>query len=397
MKASTMASLIALASLVAPAAAAGHDPVDRVNARLCGTLLDFTKNSGHDRRIYSAALCECRDLYVYLPPGYDPSRSYALLIWLHSYTMDEREFAIDVAPSIDQAIACGLLPPLIVAAPDGSLTGSPRYAPLGSWYVNSRRGRFADYIVQDVLGFMEQDFAVCPDRGARAIVGFSMGGFGAYSLALKNPDKFKLVAGIAPALNLRYISCTGDYFADFDPNCWCLRDNFDAHDVVGRFYGGLFKTRAWMVVGPVWGKGPCAVARASADNPIELLDRVAPGQQEYFAAYGRADELNIDAQVESFVHVASQRGIHVEARSYLCGNHSIPFMLAALPEFFAWLRTHLSCPNVQPAPQSQATLTQVPPQPNRPVAPRKTALLILPQPDLPVVPAAADNLPIPAR
>src|SRR5437867_2365068 len=156
MSARMSASLLALAASLACAAqacASSHVDADAVNCQLRGTLLDFTRNSGCDRRIYSPSLCECRDLYVYLPPGYDPQGSYPLLIWLHSYTNDEREFAKDVVQLIDRAIACGQLPPLVVAAPDGSLTGNSHYVPLGSWYVNSSRGRFADYITEDVLTF----------------------------------------------------------------------------------------------------------------------------------------------------------------------------------------------------------------------------------------------------
>ena len=139
-----LAGLVALATVVAATALAhaGSDcSADAINARLCGTLLDFTRRACGDRRIYSHALCECRDLYVYLPPGYDPNGCYPLLVWLHSYTDDEREFARHVVDVIDQAIVCGQLPPLVVAAPDGSLTGNPRFVPLGSWYVNSHRGR----------------------------------------------------------------------------------------------------------------------------------------------------------------------------------------------------------------------------------------------------------------
>lgn len=344
----TVAGLMALASLVlgvAPASAQFHHSAECVNARLHGTLLDFTQNGGCDRRIYSSALCECRDLYVYLPPGYDPKGQYPVLIWLHSYTDDECEFAKHVVPVIDRAVASGELPPLIVAAPDGSLRGNYHWFAIGSWYVNSRHGRFADYVIDDVLGFVEHNFAVCRERGGRAIAGFSMGGFGAFSLGMKHSDKFKVVGGIAPAVNLRYSGPGDDYMADFVPDILRLRDDYRSHEVVGEYYGGLMKIRAWMVVQPVFGRGYEAAERVSADNPLELLDRlnIQPGQQDYYIGYGKSDEMNIDAQVESFLHAATQRGIQVESKGYPCGDHSIPFMLSALPDFFAWLKTHLSC------------------------------------------------------
>lgn len=321
-----------------------HCSADSINAELRGTLLDFTHNSACDRRIYSAALCERRDVYVYLPPGYDPKGSYPLVIWLHSYTDDECEFAKYVVPVLDREIARGTLRPLVAVGPDGSLGGSHHYMSRGSWFVNSGRGRFADYVVEDVVGFMEQNFAVTKDRAGRALIGFSMGGFGAYSLGLKNRDKFNLVGGISPALNLRYVGARGNYRTDFDPERWSLREDFGTLEVIGSFYGGLLKVRPLFLIRPVWGRGPAAARDVSVDNPIELLERldVQSGEQEYYVGYGKADELNLDAQIESFLHVASQRGISVQTRVYPCGHHTRPFMVSALPDLLKWLEAHLS-------------------------------------------------------
>jgi S-formylglutathione hydrolase FrmB len=341
-----VAALLAHAALllgVAPVCAGSRVSSESINRNLCGTLLDFTRNGGCDRRIYASALCEPRDLYVYLPPNYDPARSYPLLIWLHGYMHDEREFAQDVVAKIDRAVVCGDLPPIIVAAPDGSLTGDSHWVPFGSWYVNSQRGRFADYISEDVLGFVARNFAVAPDRSAHAIAGFSMGGFGAYSLGLKHPELFKVVAGITPSVNLRYAGPGGRYHSDFAPGGWSLRGDYSGREIVGRFYGGLLTVRAWVVVRPVWGRGPAAIERVSADNPIEILERINAhdSPQHFYIGYGRSDELNVNAQVESFLEVAARRGVHIDTRVYPEGNHSIAFMLAAMPDMFRWLKTHL--------------------------------------------------------
>src|SRR5687767_2948583 len=53
----------------------------RTNHKLAGQVLDYTKNHGEDNRIWSNALCEKRDLYVYLPPCYDPKKAYPLILW----------------------------------------------------------------------------------------------------------------------------------------------------------------------------------------------------------------------------------------------------------------------------------------------------------------------------
>src|SRR5437868_6420392 len=93
--------------------------LDRVNRCLKGQVLDFTHNHGADRRIWSAALCEKRDLYVYLPPGFNPAKKYPLGIFLHGATQDEQFFIGGLAQRFDQAIVEGKLPPFIVAVLDG--------------------------------------------------------------------------------------------------------------------------------------------------------------------------------------------------------------------------------------------------------------------------------------
>jgi len=67
----------------------GTPSLERINCRLHGQIVDFTHNHGADRRIWSAALCQKRDLYVYLPPNYDPQKKYPLAVFLHGAVQDE--------------------------------------------------------------------------------------------------------------------------------------------------------------------------------------------------------------------------------------------------------------------------------------------------------------------
>src|SRR2546421_4415452 len=100
-----------------------YPSIQSVNCKLHGRILDFTHNHGSDRRIWSAALCQKRDLYVYLPPGFNPGKKYPLGIFLHGATQDEQFFMHGLVERFDQAIVRGKLPPFIVAVPDGSLLG----------------------------------------------------------------------------------------------------------------------------------------------------------------------------------------------------------------------------------------------------------------------------------
>src|SRR5688572_15167658 len=101
----------------------GPCQVARVNRHLGGQLLAFTRQGLADHRIWSPALDQRRGLLVYLPPGYDPKKRYPLAIFLHGAAQDEQFFLQALAIPFDRAIRAGLLPPIIIAAPDGSIHG----------------------------------------------------------------------------------------------------------------------------------------------------------------------------------------------------------------------------------------------------------------------------------
>jgi putative tributyrin esterase len=74
-----------------------------------------------------------------------------------------------------------------------------------SYFVNeaeSPQDRYEDYIVSDLISDVERRFPVGPGRINRAIVGVSMGGFGAINLALRHPDLFEFAGGISPAIDV---------------------------------------------------------------------------------------------------------------------------------------------------------------------------------------------------
>jgi S-formylglutathione hydrolase FrmB len=311
--------------------------LEQLNDRLHGTVLDFTHNHGADRRIYSQALCERRDLYVYLPPCFDPQRSYSVMVMLHGIMQDE-QFFLSVVEDLDRAMVCGKLPPFIIVAPDGSVRGSPNIFSVGSFFLNSKAGRFEDYIVFDIWNFVVQNFPIRPEREYHILAGASMGGFGAYNLGFKYRDRFKILVGMCPPLNLRYADCHGRYFANFDPNCMGVRDRLQPWQPVAKYFG-LIPVRQRKLSLPLFGKGRDVIQRLAAENPIEMLAThdIRPGEFDMFIGYGGRDEFNIDAQVESFLYVARQRGLDVVVAYDPTGHHTPATGFRLLPDFIAWL------------------------------------------------------------
>ncbi len=316
--------------------------LDRVNRTLAGQVLDFTHNHGADRRLYSPALDQKRDLYLYLPPGYDGRTPFPVMVWMHGIGQDEKDF-LDIVNLFDAAIRDGTLPPFVIAAPDGSIRGRASLLNNGSFYVNSDAGRFEDYIVQDVWGFVRRNFAVRPEREAHVLAGASMGGFGAYNLGFKYRHEFGALVGIMPPLNLRYVDCHGRYLANYDPNCVAMRTEIRPREVIGRFYG-VVKVRSRQLIGPLIGRrNPDAIAIISAENPIEMLCNydIRPGEFAMFIGYGTEDEFNIDAQVEHFLDVAARRGIRPEVVAVPGGRHNRRTALAMFPALARWLAAQL--------------------------------------------------------
>jgi S-formylglutathione hydrolase FrmB len=320
--------------------------LDRANRKLAGHVDDYTNNHGVDRSLWSPALCARRDMYVYLPPCYDPCKKYPLIIWLHGFAQDEHSFLSDVVPKLDKAMAAGCLPPAIVAAPDGSLNDARCLFNAGSFFLNTKAGNFEDYLMVDVWDFVVNHYPIRPEPEAHVIAGVSMGGGAAFNKCIKYPDRFKVCIGIFPPVNLRWENCRGRYMANFDPDCWGWREDFQRPlQPVGRFYFGLVTIRLRQVYFPLFGRrDESAVERISRENPIEMLDLydVKPGEREMYIAYGGRDEFNIDAQVESFLYVAKQKGLTIGVSYDPKGHHNRATAYRLLPDVFQWLAPRLA-------------------------------------------------------
>jgi S-formylglutathione hydrolase FrmB len=355
--------LAGLLSLCLPLAVAGailDRPPDlaAVNCRLKGRVLDFTHNHGADHRIWSSALHQYRDLYVYVPPGFECHKRYPILLWLHGLAVDEQSFLTEhIAELFDRAIVCGQIPPLIIAVPDGSITGRANILSPGSFFINSEAGQFEDYLIDDVWPFLMTHFPIRPEREAHAVGGTSMGGYGAYHLALKHQDMFRVVLGIFPPLNLRWVNCRGRYMANFDPYCWGWRTSVNrGREVIGRFYAGLITVRVRRLLYPLFPPGPDSVAKLSRENPIEMIDRfhLQPGVLAMFVGYGGRDEFNIDAQVESFLFRACcQRGLKVTVAYDPKGHHDLATAMRLAPSALRWLGEQLRGHDVSPRPEGE--------------------------------------------
>ena len=102
--------------------------------------------------------------------------------------------------------------PLIVVMPNGER----------GFYTDARdnpRAAFETNIVRDVVGFVDRTFRTVPSREGRALAGLSMGGYGAFKLALKHPDMFCAAVSHSGALGFarRDFSQENDWGREWRP------------------------------------------------------------------------------------------------------------------------------------------------------------------------------------
>ena len=122
---------------------------------------------------------------VYLPEDYDTSqRSYPVVYLLHGRTDDETSWIQfgELNRFIDEGIKSGNIPPAIFIMPDGKLT----------WYSNEigTKNAWRDMFIKEFIPTIEKKYRIRAKKEFRAIAGISMGGFGALSISLTNPDLF---------------------------------------------------------------------------------------------------------------------------------------------------------------------------------------------------------------
>lgn len=137
-----------------------------------------------------------RNIGIYLPPGYgNTERSYPSIYVLPGFNsrgtmlLNDTPWEENIAQRMDRLINSGAIQPMILVMPD-CLT---RYG--GGQYINSSAtGCYEDYLVQEVLPFVDRTYRTATDRNCRAVVGKSSGGYGAIMLAMRQPSLFGLVA-----------------------------------------------------------------------------------------------------------------------------------------------------------------------------------------------------------
>jgi enterochelin esterase-like enzyme len=148
-----------------------------------------------------------RDFNVYLPAGYSESGEALVALWdFAAFTnsgpghLNWRTQGENLPQRLDRLIGSGEMPPVVVPMPDC-------YSSLGgNQYVNSPSvGRYADYVVEELVPFLSSRVNVIGDRSGRGVFGKSSGGYGALVHAMYYPETWGGLASHAGDIGFEWV------------------------------------------------------------------------------------------------------------------------------------------------------------------------------------------------
>jgi S-formylglutathione hydrolase FrmB len=142
-----------------------------------------------DIRFFSRSLDREMTYRVFLPAEMPPGRKFPVVYLLHGAWTDFRDWSN--SSNVSEYARKGV----ILVMPEGDL----------SYYANAAnipKGKYEDYMTIDLIADVEGRFPVKRNRADRAIVGVSMGGFGAVDYALRHPDLYFFAGALSPSIDI---------------------------------------------------------------------------------------------------------------------------------------------------------------------------------------------------
>ena len=210
---------------------------------------------------------------VYLPKGgIEPGKKYPLLVLLHGLGEYPHGWLTlgRVHKLIDRLVASGKMPAPILLMPSGK----------NGYWTNWADGRhpYGDLVVRRYMDDIRRRYPVADRPEHTAIVGCSMGGFGALSLGLRYPERFGFVVALSPT--------DMEIALEQQPRRRLYRS----------------------IVGP-----PPSAMSVQRINPRHLVLRgYGSPQQRFLAIYGAREVRKFGEGTERVAHAMRLRGLNVE-------------------------------------------------------------------------------------
>lgn len=147
-----------------------------------------------------------RTFPVYLPASYSKSnKRYPVVFLLMGFTgtgmmgLNINFLSENLPQRLDRLMSGKKVKEMIVVMPDCMTKFG------GSQFINSSAtGNYEDYIIKELVPFIDSKYRTIPGPGSRAVCGKSSGGYGSVILAMKNPGIFGLMCSTAGDMSFEY-------------------------------------------------------------------------------------------------------------------------------------------------------------------------------------------------
>ena len=194
-----------------------------------------------------------------------------------------------------------------------------------------REGRYEDYVVHDVVRWIDARYRTIPTRQGRALAGFSMGGYGALMLAMRHPDVFGTAISHAGVDSLLYGG----------PRPWAPGGVRRLEDLstFGREYEGEIEGIGDHVRGLLGDD----LANWRAHDPVTLASSLRDGQLALYLDCGTEDTFHFDDLAHDLHDTLEQHGI-AHAFALVHGRHDGAFLKARLDDGLRFAAEHLAAP-----------------------------------------------------
>jgi putative tributyrin esterase len=248
-----------------------------------------------DVNFYSNALQRTMPYRVFLPENVSRGTRLPVVYLLHGAFGSFRDW------SNSSVVSAWASQGLILVMVEGDLS---------SYYMNSverPEDRFEDYLVIDVAKDVETRFPAAQGRDNRALVGVSMGGFAALSIALRHPEMYSFVAAISPAIDILHRGFSLRRFGQW----WRVRQVF----------------------------GPAGDGFRQEVDPYELVNSANPARSPYFYLTAGESEPLL-APIRRFAERMGARGFDVQLKVQP-GGHDWKEWDLQIPGVFKSLLDHL--------------------------------------------------------
>ena len=294
-----------------------------------------------------------RDLYVYLPPGYDQGKERYPVAWcLSGFTgrgrmlLNDNPWMPGLGDRMDALLQRGAAMPMILALPDCFTHIG------GSQYVNSPAlGAYEDYVVQELVPFVDGRYRTLAEPAHRGVIGKSSGGYGALMMGMRHSDTFRALAchsgdllfeycykrDFGPALRtLSKAGGVGPFLETFRTSRRKRHEDIAALNIVAMAAAYSPNTGA----PPPWCDLPFDLATGEIDenvwkrwltwDPLYLLDRHDEDLRKLRLVYldcGQEDEFFLELGARAFVKRLRERGIPHEYEEFEDGHMNISYRM----------------------------------------------------------------------